>query len=47
MERKTKDEKNLIKINKFNEYLRNNVERRFMDKLLSDIGGLIDKSREI
>ncbi len=37
--------KNIIQ--EYNQYLEQNIERKFMDKLLKDIGKLIDKTREI
>lgn len=47
LEKGKREYKRLEKIEKYNKYLKNNIERKFMDKLLSNIGGLIDKSREI
>lgn len=47
LEKGKREYKRLTKIKNYNEYLKNNVERKFMDKLLSDIGKIIDKSREI
>lgn len=47
LEKGKRESKRQEKIEKYCKYLKNNVERKFMDKLLSDIGDLIDKSREI
>ena len=47
LEKGKREHKRLQKIKNYNEYLKNNIERKFMDKLLVDIGKLIDKSREI
>lgn len=47
LEKGKREYKRKLTIEEFNNYLIQNVERKFMDKLLSQIGELIDKSREI
>ena len=47
LEKGKREYKRKNKINEYTNYLIQNIERKFMDKLLNDIGEEIDKSREI